>query len=89
MEGTVKVFIQKGGERTEVAVEERIQGGMKVFWFEENPIHQQQERLERRDHKTQEHVYDMQVVEPEDIQTQHTMWLEEKVASLEKKMRKK
>ena len=45
---------------------------------------QQQERQEQGDPQTQERVSDMQVVEPEDIQTQQSMWPEEKVASPER-----
>ena len=37
-EGTVKVFIEKGGERTEAEVEKRAERGRPRFWFEEkNP----------------------------------------------------
>ena len=83
MEGIVKVFIQKGETKSEVTVEERIQCGRKVFWFEEKPVPQPQERQEGND-QTPEQVSGMQVVDPEEIRTQNAMWLEEKVASLER-----
>ena len=83
MEGKVKVFIQKGETKSEVTVEERIQCGRKMFWFEEKPVPQPQERQEGND-RTPEQVSGMQVVDPEETETNHAMWLEEKVASLER-----
>ena len=85
MEGKVKVFIQKGETKSEVTVEERIQCGRKMFWFEEKPVPQPQERQEEGNDQTPEQVSGMQVVDPEETQTNHTMWLVEKVVFLEKR----
>ena len=84
MEGKVKVFIQKGETKSEVTVEERIQCGRKTFWFEGKPVPQPQERQEEGNDQTPEQPSGMQVVDPEETQTNYAMWLEQKIVSLEK-----
>ena len=84
MEGKVKVFIQKGETKSEVTVEERIQCGRKLFWLVEKPAPQPQDRQAEGNDQTPEQASRMQVVDPEETRTNHAMWLEQKIVSLEK-----
>ena len=66
--GTVKVFIEKGGEKTEVDVEKRTERGRLRFWIEEKNPQTPQEPERREDEPTLEVIDVMQEDTPEEVE---------------------
>ena len=84
MKGTVKVFIEKGGERTEAEVEKKTESGRTRFWVEEKSPQTSQEPERRDDEPALEVIDGMREDTPEEVEAAKKMWLNEKVTSLEK-----
>ena len=80
----MKVFILRGGEKTEAEVEKRTERGRPRFWIEEKIQQTSQEPERRGDEPTPEVVDTMQEDTPEEVDTARKMWLNEKVTSLER-----
>ena len=82
----VKVFLEKDGNRAEVHVEKRIQGGRVGFWFDERSAQppQQPQGCEAGDEsETVEEVVGVDEVTPDEMHTERMMWLTEKATTLE------
>ena len=82
----VKVFLEKDGNRAEVHVEKRIQGGRIGFWFDERSAQppQQPQGCEAGDEsETVEEVVGVDEVTPDELHTERMMWLTEKTTTLE------
>ena len=80
----MKVFIEKGGERTEAEVEKRAERGRPRFWFEEKNSQTSQQSERRDDEPTPEVIEGMQEDTLEEIEAAKKMWLNEKVTTLER-----
>ena len=85
MKGTVKVFLDKNGERKEVEVEKRTKNGKEWFWFKEKSPEPQQEHPEEKqdDGSVTEEEVPMVEVRPEESQVERMMWLAERVTTRE------
>ena len=100
MKGDAKVFLEKSGEKKEVSVEKLIGQDGPRFWFKDlipdwkpdPPKEQPEKRLEDQsatedaadDTTTEEAIPVMSEIDPGEVETDKTMWLSEKVTSLEK-----
>ena len=82
--GAVKVFLEKEETRKEVDVEKRGGEGRWRFWFEEKKDQPQQPKEDEEPASGKDDVTVVEEDTPEEIETQHKMWLIDKVTSLER-----
>ena len=80
----MKVFLEKEETRKEVDVEKRGGEGRWRFWFEEKKDQPQQPKEDEEPASGKDDVTVVEEDTPEEIETQHKMWLIDKVTSLER-----